>query len=96
MITEDILLDKMIDAGACNGLDKKNCIKSLKLVFKFGDAKLSLVKAIMKGDFDRFSDNYRAAIDKIKLDPAQVPVSNEEIPAESPEPTGDPFINRLR
>jgi len=95
MITEDILLDKMIEAGACDGLDKKNCIKSIKLVFKFGDAKISLVKAIMGQDFDRFADNYRAAIDKITSDSAQVTDSDDEPVTKPPENGDDSFYDEI-
>jgi len=95
MITEDILLDKMIEAGACDGLDKKSCIKSIKLVFKFGDAKISLVKAIMGHDFDRFADNYRAAIDKITSDSEQITDSGDEPVTETTENGDDSFYGEI-
>jgi len=95
MITEDILLDKMIDAGACAGTDRAKCIKAIKLVFKFGDAKISLVKAIMGPDFDRFADNYRVAIDKITLDSAQVTDSGDEPVTKTPENDDDSFYGEI-
>lgn len=95
MITENMMIEKMIDAGACDGMDRTACIKAIKLIFRSGDAKMSLVRTIMGADFDRFAEKYREAIDKITAEapPSDVPVKEPQ--AEPRKQNGTTFYGNI-
>ena len=85
MITEDIMVEKMIEMGTCSGVDKTLCIQAMKMIWRSGGKKVPTVQGMLGADFDRFAQNYRTAFERI-MDVSDIDDSHDDIKPAEPDP----------
>lgn len=81
--TKNMMIEDMIEDGACDGLDRNRCIMAMKVVMGPGADQKRTVKKIMGDDNDRFTRQYRRAYEN--LDVTRYTSQAAEDPAESHE-----------
>jgi len=69
MMGVNILVEKLVANGACDGIDRDVCIQAINNILKLGDGGIPVAKALLRGNFDTFRTNYRAAYEKVMLEP---------------------------
>jgi len=69
MMGVNILVEKLLKNGACEGVDKDACIPAINNILKLGEDGVPVAKALLRGDFDTFKANYRAAYEAVMSEP---------------------------
>ncbi|MEA3340017.1 MAG: hypothetical protein U9R15_08630 [Chloroflexota bacterium] len=67
MMGANILIEKLVENGACDGVDKETCIHAIASILK--DGEITVAKALLGRDFNTFKRNYRAAYEEAMSKP---------------------------
>lgn len=65
MMGANILIEKLVRGGACDGLDKERCVQAIAKLLKLGEKGVPVVKTLLGRDFNEFRVSYRAAYEKV-------------------------------
>lgn len=69
MMGANILVEKLVANGACDGIDREACIPAINNILKLGEGGIPVAKALLRGNFDTFRTNYRAAYERVMGEP---------------------------
>jgi len=67
MMGANILVEKLVENGACDGIDKETCIRAIASILK--DGNVTVAKALLGRNFNTFRTNYHAAYEIVMSKP---------------------------
>lgn len=61
----NILIEQMVQNGACDGIDDELCNKAVAKIVTLGGDGVAFARAILDKDFNVFAENYRSAYERV-------------------------------
>jgi len=65
----NILVEKLVANGACDGIAEEACIPAINNILKLGEGGIPVAKALLREKFGTFRTNYRVAYERVMSEP---------------------------
>lgn len=72
------LAEALIDLGACEGLDPKNCAQATMKMVNMGEKGKPFAAMIMGGEFETFKRQWRTAFERLTAEESEIEAVGED------------------